>query len=40
MGFLLPLATILTAAITAKTITKTSKKMIRRRNKSSNIKNA
>lgn len=30
MGFLLPLATILTAAITVKTINKTSKKISRR----------
>ena len=33
MGFLLPLATLLTAAITAKTITKTSKKLIKRKNR-------
>lgn len=37
MGFLLPLATILTAAITAKTITKTSKKMIKRKNRADKL---
>jgi len=37
MGFLLPLATLLTAAITAKTITKTSKKMIKRRSKADKL---
>lgn len=33
MGFLLPLASLLTAAITAKTINKTSKKIIKRNNR-------
>jgi len=39
MGFLLPLATILTAAITTKTITTTSKKIVKRRNRAINKKN-
>lgn len=35
MGFLLPLGAFLTAAITANTINKTSKKMIKRKNRKS-----
>jgi len=34
MAFLLPLGAVLTAAITVKTIDKTSKKMIKRRKRS------